>query len=87
MKSLCFLIGKKLEDLFLVLLSESKSISLVCYISQSLIETNNLNASEIVKRICVEIDGAGGGQTHFAAGSGKKTISIKELIKISKEFL
>ena len=87
MKSLCFLIGKKLEDLFLVLVSESKSISLVCYISKSLIETNNLNASEIVKRICIEIDGAGGGQTHFATGSGKKAISIKELIKISKEFL
>ena len=87
MKSLCFSLGKKLKDLFLVLVSESKSVSVVCYISNTLIERKNLNAEIVIKKICEEISGAGGGQKHFATASGKKQISEQNLYKLLKDFL
>ena len=87
MKSLCFSLGKKLKDLFLVLVSESKSVSVVCYISNTLIERKNLNAEIVIKKICKEISGAGGGQKHFATASGKKQISEQNLYKLLKDFL
>ena len=87
MKSLCFSLGKKLKDLFLVLVSESKSVSVVCYISNTLIERNNLNAEKVIKKICEEIAGAGGGQKHFATASGKKQISEQNLYELLKDFL
>ena len=87
MKSLCFSLAKKVKDLFLVLVSESKSVSVVCYISTTLIETKNLNAEKVIKKICEEIDGAGGGQKHFATAFGKNQISEQNLEKLLKEFL
>tara|TARA_X000000950_G_scaffold85922_1_gene108134 strand:- start:5539 stop:8142 length:2604 start_codon:yes stop_codon:yes gene_type:complete len=87
MKSLCFSLAKKVKDLFLVLVSESKSVSVVCYISTTLIEAKNLNAEKVIKKICDEIDGAGGGQKHFAAAFGKNQISEQNLEKLLKEFL
>ena len=87
MKSLCFSLGKKLKDLFLVLVSESKSVSVVCYISNTLIERKNLNAEIVIKKISEEIAGAGGGQKHFATASGKKQISEQNLYKLLKDFL
>ncbi len=87
MKSLCFSLGKKIKDVFLVLFSESKSVSVVCYISNTLIERKNLNAEKVIEKICEEIDGAGGGQKHFATASGKKQISEQNLYKLLKDFL
>jgi alanyl-tRNA synthetase len=87
MKSLCFSFNQKVENLFLVLISESSNISVVCYISKSLVGNKNLDASNVIKSICKEIDGAGGGQPFFAAGSGKSKVPIEKIIKVSKSFL
>ena len=87
MKSLCFSFNQKVENLFLVLISESSNISVVCYISKSLVENKDLDASNVIKSICKEINGAGGGQPFFAAGSGKSKVSIEKIIEVSKSFL
>ena len=87
MKSLCFAFNQKVENLFLVLFSESSNISVVCYISKSLVENKKLDASNVIKSICKEIDGAGGGQPFFAAGSGKNKVSTEKIIELSKNFL
>ena len=87
MKSLCFSLAQKVENLFLVLISESTPISVVCYISKSLVENKQLDASNVIKSICKEINGAGGGQSFFAAGSGNKKIALEKINELSKSFM
>ena len=87
MKSLCFSLAQKVENLFLVLISESTNISVVCYISKSLVENKQLDASNVIKSICKEINGAGGGQSFFAAGSGNKKIALEKINELSKSFM
>ena len=87
MKSLCFSLGKKLKDLFLVLVSESKSVSVVCYISNTLIERKNLNAEIVIKKSAKKFLEQEEGKNTLLPLLGKKQISEQNLYKLLKDFL
>jgi len=56
-------------------------------VSNLLVESVGLSASVIIKSICDSIDGAGGGQRTFAAGSGPNKADIVSVVTKIKESL
>ena len=85
-KSLCLGLGRKLENHIIILITESNNrFSIFSSVSESVIETSNISASEIIKSICNSIGGSGGGQVKFAAGSGPKTDEIELIISKLKD--
>jgi alanyl-tRNA synthetase len=80
-KSLCIGLGRSIENHIIILLTESNNrFSIFSAVSESIVETSNISASEIIKNICDSIGGGGGGQAKFAAGSGPKTKEIESII-------
>ena len=56
-------------------------------VSNLVVESDGLSASVIIKSICESIDGGGGGQSTFAAGSGSNKADIVGVISRIKESL
>ena len=80
-KDLTFLIGKKKDNLFLVLASKKGGKPIICcYISKELVEKKDVNAVEIVKVLGKHIGGSGGGQSFFATSGGKNPNGIKKVL-------
>ena len=85
-KSLCLGLARKLENHIIILITESNNrFSIFSSVSESVVETSNISASEIIKSICNSIGGSGGGQVKFAAGSGPKTDEIELIISKLKD--
>ena len=85
-KSLCLGLARKLENHIIILITESNNrFSIFSSVSESVVETSNISASEIIKSICNSIGGSGGGQVKFAAGSGPKTGEIELIISKLKD--
>jgi len=80
-KDLTFLIGKKKDNLFLVLASKKGGKPIICcYISKELVDKKDVNAVEIVKVLGKHIGGSGGGQSFFATSGGKNPNGIKKVL-------
>tara|TARA_B110000003_G_scaffold85651_1_gene87644 strand:+ start:1424 stop:4042 length:2619 start_codon:yes stop_codon:yes gene_type:complete len=80
-KDLTFLIGKKKDNLFLVLASKKGGKPIICcYISKELVDKKDINAVEIVKVLGKHIGGSGGGQSFFATSGGKNPNGIKKVL-------
>ena len=87
-KELCFMLGDKIENLFIVLLSNyNGKVFISCYIAKSLVESKGLNASEIIKDLSPLINGSGGGQAFYATGGGSNLKGISSAITKSKEIV
>ena len=87
-KDLSFDIGNEIENLFLVLVSRKNNKPfLSCFISKSLVESKNLDASHIVKELGDFIQGSGGGQKFYATAGGKNINGIEEALKMAKSYI
>ena len=87
-KDLAYALKNEVEDLFLVLayISEGKP-GLAVMISENLVETKKLNASNIVRELAKEINGGGGGQPFFATAGGKNAEGIEKALEKAKDFV
>ena len=82
LKLISFEIGKEINDLVLVFGSNYNDKALLaCYISKTLIDQKDLNASKIVQELGKYIDGGGGGQDFYATAGGKNPDGILEALK------
>jgi len=87
-KDLSFEIGGQVDNLFLLLASESEGKALLsCYISKELATSKNLNAGTIVRELGKYIQGGGGGQPFFATAGGKNPAGIPEALDKVKAYL
>lgn len=87
-KDLSFEIGGQVDNLFLLLASESEGKALLsCYISKELVASKNLNAGTIVRELGKYIQGGGGGQPFFATAGGKNPDGIPEALDKVKAYL
>ncbi len=87
-KDLAFEIGGQVDNLFLLLASESEGKALLsCYISKELVTSKNLNAGTIVRELGKYIQGGGGGQPFFATAGGKNPAGIPEALDKVKDYI
>ncbi len=81
-KDLVFEMGNKIDDLFLLIATESNGRAfLTCFISKNLVEKKQLNAGQIVRELGKHIQGGGGGQPFYATAGGKNPEGIDEALK------
>ena len=88
MKELAFELGNDINNLFLVLGTQKNNKPMICcYISRDLVNVNNYDASEIVKKLGIYIEGSGGGQKFYATAGGKKISGLKTALDLSISLL
>ena len=88
MKDLAFQIGGEQDDVIIVLGSEANGKALLaCYISKSLVETQDWNAGKIIKSLGKHIQGGGGGQAFFATAGGKNPDGISKALQEAKDIV
>ncbi|MDD5507413.1 MAG: alanine--tRNA ligase [Bacteroidales bacterium] len=84
-RDLAFRLRDKVQDLFLVLGAKiGNKAHLAIMISDSLVQTRNLHAGNLIRDLASEIQGGGGGQPHFATAGGKKPDGIADALKKAK---
>ena len=77
LKDLSFELGKKFDNLFLVLGATKGDKPIIsCYISKALVSEKGMDAGKVVRELGKYIQGGGGGQPFFATAGGKKTAGI-----------
>ena len=87
-KSLCLNLSKIINEHIIILVTDTNNkYNIFVSVSNLLVESEGLSASVIIKSICDSIDGAGGGQSTFAAGSGPNKADIVSVITKIKESL
>ncbi|MFD2552546.1 alanine--tRNA ligase [Bizionia sediminis] len=87
-KDVCFELGNKYQNLFLVFGSENNGKAfLSCYISKELVASHGLHAGKIVKELGAHIQGGGGGQPFFATAGGKNPAGLNKALEAVKAFL
>jgi len=88
LRDLAFQMKNEIADLFLVLGSEAKGkAGLTIMISESLVNSRDYNAGEIIRKAAKEIQGGGGGQPHFATAGGKNPAGLDKAFKMIKNIL
>lgn len=81
LKDLSYQLKNETENLFLVLGAEIGGKPLLSVmISNSLVDSLNLNASNIIREAAKEIQGGGGGQPFFATAGGKNAAGLDAAI-------
>lgn len=87
-KDLAFMMKDIVENLCLVLAYESDGkAGLTVLISEELVKSSHLNASQMIREIAREIEGGGGGQPHFATAGGKNPAGIERALERAKQLL
>ena len=64
---------------------ENDKVYCSCYISKNLVSEKGLNASEIVTKLGVAINGRGGGQPFYASCAGDNIDALDKLIQTASE--
>jgi alanyl-tRNA synthetase len=81
-KNLIYQIGKEHSPAIIVFgFSENEKPQLMCFVSEELVSTHALNATEWIRAIAKHIDGGGGGQAFFASAGGKNVSGITHALK------
>jgi alanyl-tRNA synthetase len=87
-KDLCFELGNKIDNLFLLIATETdEKAFLTCYISKNLVESKKLNAGLVVRELGKLINGGGGGQPFFASAGGKNPAGIEQALLDAKNYI
>jgi len=87
-KDLAFQLKKEVNDLFLILGAElNGKANLAIMIADNLVKEKNLNASNMIKAIAIEIKGGGGGQPFFATAGGQDPSGIQRAITQAKDII
>ena len=87
-KNILFELKQEFPNAFLLLASAIDSKPhLALIISEELIETKKLNASNIIRELGKEIQGGGGGQAFFATAGGKNVEGIASALDKSKLYI
>jgi alanyl-tRNA synthetase len=74
--------------LFLILSTKFEGRAyVVCYVSKNLVESKQMNANLIVKKLGEHINGSGGGQPFFATASGNNINGIAKILKEANSFI
>jgi alanyl-tRNA synthetase len=88
LRDLAFLVKGDMDNLFMVLGAEIEGkANLAVMISNKLVESKGLNASNIIREISKEIEGGGGGQPFFATAGGKKPAGLQKALDKTREFI
>ena len=81
LKDLSFELGKKFDNLFLVLGATKGDKPIIsCYISKALVSEKGMDAGKVVRELGKYIQGGGGGQPFFATAGGKNTAGITQAL-------
>jgi len=87
-KDLAFDLGNQVENLFLLVGSESdEKAFLTCYIAKNLVNKKQLDAGKIVRELGKLIQGGGGGQPYFATAGGRNPEGIEKALEESKRYI
>jgi alanyl-tRNA synthetase len=87
-KDMAFDLRNSLENLFLVIGSESDGkAGLAVMVSDNLIVERKLNAGQIVRELAKNIQGGGGGQANFATAGGKNSSGLKDALDQARKFI
>ncbi|HKK63841.1 MAG TPA: DHHA1 domain-containing protein, partial [Bacteroidales bacterium] len=88
LRDAAFRLKGEMDNLFLVLGSTVNGKALlVVMISENLVDSNGLNASEIIREISRNIKGGGGGQPFFATAGGKDPEGIDAAFRQAREIM
>jgi alanyl-tRNA synthetase len=88
MKNLGFQLRSEIQNLFLVLASESTGkANLMVTLSDILVKEHGMNAGTIIRELSMEIGGGGGGQPHIATAGGKNPAGIPAALEKAKSFI
>ena len=89
LKDLAFQLKNQVEKLFLVLAQagDDGKAQLLVMISESLVESHNLDASKLIREWAKEIRGGGGGQKFFATAGGKNPDGIEAALSKAEAFV
>jgi alanyl-tRNA synthetase len=87
-KDIAFGMRASIENLFLVLGSENDGKAILSVlVSDELIASKGLNASNIVRELAKYIQGGGGGQPGFATAGGKNPQGLDEALKLARNYV
>ena len=87
-KNLAFELKKEQDNLLLVLCAANgEKATITVVVSESLAESKDLHAGNMVRLLAQEIKGGGGGQAFFATAGGKDASGIPNAIEKAKKYL
>ena len=87
-KDLSFKIKAEVENLMLLLITESEGkVGLSLILSDSLVNDKGMDASKLIREIAAEVQGGGGGQKFYATAGGKNPAGIDNAIKKAKSLI
>lgn len=87
-KNLLFELKQEYTNSFFLLGAEvDQKPHLALMISEDLVESKKLNASQIIRELGKEIQGGGGGQAFFATAGGKNLAGIEAALKLACKYL
>ncbi|NOZ47025.1 MAG: alanine--tRNA ligase [Chlorobi bacterium] len=88
LKDIAYQLKGEVENLVLVIGAEiNQKANLAIMISDNLVKSKGLNASNIIREISKEIHGGGGGQPFFATAGGKNGAGIEKAIEKAKSIV
>ncbi len=87
-RDLAFRLKNKVTNLFLVLGAKiADKAHLTVMISENLIQSRNFHAGNLIRELAKEIQGGGGGQSHFATAGGKLPDGLPNAIRKARSLL
>ena len=87
-KNLAFELKKEQDNLLLVLgSSNGDKATITVVVSESITESKDLHAGNMVRELAQEIKGGGGGQAFFATAGGKDASGIPKALEKAKGYL
>jgi alanyl-tRNA synthetase len=87
-KDLAFSMKNEIENLFLILGSVTDGkVGLTILISDTLVTDKGLNAGQMIREIAKEINGGGGGQSHFATAGGKNPDGLNKAFEKARKMI
>ena len=87
-KDLSFKIKAQVENLMLLLITESEGkVGLSLILGDNLVNDKGMDASKLIREIAVEVQGGGGGQKFYATAGGKNPAGIENAINKAKSLI